>query len=70
MITPSSTASPKGVSVVKLLNYLVATVDKALIEHLLEDPPDRLHEPRVHRLVVVVEVDPSAKPRDRVAPLL
>ncbi len=42
--------------------YLEALVDKPLVEHLLEDPPDRLHVPRVHCFVVVLEVDPSSQP--------
>ena len=37
---------------------------------LLEDVPGRLHEFRVHSLVIVVEVDPSAEPTDDVSPLL
>lgn len=48
----------------------VATVDLALVEQLLEDPPLGLHEGWVHGLVVVVKVDPAAETLDGVAPLL
>ena len=44
------------------------SVDAALVPELLEDPPHRLHEAEVHRLVVVVEVDPAAHARDGLAP--
>ena len=50
-------------------HHLEAAVDEALVPELLDDPPHRLHVPDVHRLVVVVEVDPAAKPRDGAAPL-
>ena len=46
----------------------VRLVDAALVPELLEDPPDGLHEAEVHRLVVVVEVDPAAHARDGLAP--
>ena len=38
-----------------------APVDHALVVHLLEDPPDGLHEPGVHGLVVVFKIDPPEK---------
>ena len=47
----------------------VRLVDAPLIPEPLEDPPDGLHEARVHRLVVVVEVDPTTHARHRLAPL-
>ena len=47
----------------------VRLVDAALVPELLEDPPDRLHELGLHRLVVVVEVDPATHARHRLAPL-
>jgi hypothetical protein len=50
-------------------HHLEAAVDGALVEQRLEDPPLRLHEARVHGLVVVVEVDPAAQTLDRVPPL-
>ena len=43
-------------------------VDAALLPKLLEHPPHRLHEAEVHRLVVVVEVDPAAHAGDGLAP--
>ena len=46
----------------------VGAVDAALVPELLEDPPHRLHEAEVHRLVVVVEVDPAAHARYGLAP--
>mmetsp|Transcript_43374 Transcript_43374/g.92874 ORF Transcript_43374/g.92874 Transcript_43374/m.92874 type:complete len:319 (+) Transcript_43374:859-1815(+) len=45
-------------------------VDKAFVEEFLEAPPDGLHVGEIHGFVVVVEVDPSAKTLDDVAPLL
>ena len=47
---------------------LAASVDKALIVDLFEDPPDRLHERSVHCLIVVVEIDPSAHSVDHFSP--
>ena len=46
----------------------VGAVDAALVPELLEDPPNRLHEIGIHRLVVVVEVDPATHARDGLAP--
>ena len=46
----------------------VGAVDAPLLPELLEDPPDRFHEFRLHRLVVVVEIDPAAHARDGLAP--
>ena len=48
----------------------VRLVDAALLPELTEHPPDRLHELGVHRLVVVVEVDPAAHARHGLAPLV
>ena len=41
--------------------YLEASVDDSLVKELLEDPPDGLHEPGVHGLVVILEVNPATK---------
>ena len=49
---------------------LVSLVDEILVEELTEDPPNTLHEGRVHGLVVVLEVDPSAEAGDGRLPLL
>ena len=46
----------------------VRAVDASLVPELLEHPPHGLHEAEVHRLVVVVEVDPAAHARNRLAP--
>jgi len=40
---------------------LEATVDKTFVVELLEDPPDALHERRIHRLVVVLKVNPTTQ---------
>ena len=45
-------------------------VDATLIPKLLEDPPDRLHELGVHRLIVVLEIDPAPHTRNRLLPLV
>jgi len=37
-------------------------IDQALVPQLFEDPPHGLHELGVHRLVVVLEVDPTPDP--------
>ena len=50
-------------------HHLDALIDQAFVPQLFDDPPDRLHVPDVHRLVVVVEIDPAAETRDRVTPL-
>ena len=47
-----------------------ALVDEALVEEALEDPEDGLHELRVERLVVVLEVDPAAHAVDVGLPLV
>mmetsp|Transcript_11877 Transcript_11877/g.27864 ORF Transcript_11877/g.27864 Transcript_11877/m.27864 type:complete len:246 (-) Transcript_11877:141-878(-) len=49
---------------------LVPLVHEVLVEQLLEDPPDALHERWVHRLVIVLEVDPPPQPIDGPFPLL
>mmetsp|Transcript_80583 Transcript_80583/g.184579 ORF Transcript_80583/g.184579 Transcript_80583/m.184579 type:complete len:441 (+) Transcript_80583:2409-3731(+) len=45
------------------------TVHHPLQEQLLEHPPPGLHEGRVHRLVVVVKIDPPTEPGDDLPPL-
>jgi len=47
----------------------VALVDEPLIPKRLDDPPDRFHVIGVHRLVVMVEIDPASEARDDLAPL-
>jgi hypothetical protein len=42
-------------------SHLESLVDQSFIKELLEHPPHRLHELRIHGLVVVVEVDPTTK---------
>ena len=49
-------------------HHLEALVDQPLVPELLDYPPHRLHVPRVHGLVVVVEIHPAAEPRDGLAP--
>src|SRR5512145_628125 len=44
-------------------------IDATLVPQLLEYPPDGLHEVGVHRLVVVVEVDPAPHTRYDRAPI-
>lgn len=41
-----------------------AAKHELLVPQLLEHPPDRLHERRVQRLVVVLKVDPPTHARD------
>ena len=50
-------------------HHLEALVDQPLVPELLDHPPHRLHVPRVHGLVVVVEIHPASEPRDGLAPL-
>ena len=45
-----------------------ALVDETLVVDLLEHPPDGLHEPGVHGLVVVLEVNPPAHPSNDLFP--
>ena len=51
-------------------HHLEAAVHQALVPELFQDPPDRLHVPGVHGLVVVVEVDPAADAAHDGAPLV
>ncbi len=48
----------------------VALVDQVAFPQRLEDAPDALHEGEVHRLVVVVEIDPASEARDHIAPFV
>eukprot|EP00760_Papus_ankaliazontas_P021320 PhM_4_TR18673/c0_g1_i1/m.71141 len=50
-------------------HHLEAAVDELLVPELLEDPPDGLHVREVHRLVVVLEVDPATEARHDLLPL-
>ena len=50
-------------------HYPVGFVDEALVPQLLERPDDRLHIVEVHRLVVVLEIDPAGLTGDRLFPL-
>lgn len=47
-------------------HHFETLIHKSLLVQLLENPPYRLHEPRVQGLVVVLEVDPPTKPCDDV----
>jgi hypothetical protein len=58
----------RGLALVAVGQDLVALVDQALVPQLLEDPHRGLHEGRVHRLVVVDEVDPPRLARDVAVP--
>ena len=49
---------------------LETTVHEVLLVDRLEHPPHALHVPRLHRLVVVLEVDPAPHAPDRLLPLL
>jgi hypothetical protein len=60
----------RGVELPRVGHDAVGLVDAPLVPELLEHPPDGLHEGDVHRLVVVVEVDPAAHAGDGLAPLL
>ena len=46
-----------------------AFVDEPLVVELFEDPPDGLHVPRVHGLVVLLEVDPTTHTPNDVLPV-
>ena len=48
---------------------LVALVNQAAVPQRLDHPPEGLHVPSVHGLVVVVEVHPAAKAGDGLPPL-
>lgn len=51
-------------------HYLAASIDQSFVKNLLKDPPNRLHETKVHGLIRVVKVNPSAQSVDNVFPLL
>ena len=44
--------------------YLVSSVNESLVVELFEDPPDWLHVPGIHRLVVIVKVYPTTQTGD------
>lgn len=44
-------------------------VDEALLVELLKDPPDALHELRVHRAVVIIHIHPASHALDDFSPL-
>lgn len=50
--------------------HLEALVDQALLEELLEYPPDRFHEAGVQGFVVILEVNPAPHAPDGCFPLL
>ncbi|EPY28156.1 hypothetical protein STCU_05273 [Strigomonas culicis] len=54
----------------RVRHHLEPTVDVVLRVELGEDPPDRLHIVELHRLVVVIEVDPATGALHRLAPLV
>ena len=41
--------------------HLKTPVHESFVIELPEHPPDALHEPRVQRLVVILEVDPASE---------
>ena len=43
---------------------LVSLVDEILFPQRLEDPPYALHVPRLHGLVIILEIDPAAEASD------
>mmetsp|Transcript_5181 Transcript_5181/g.10350 ORF Transcript_5181/g.10350 Transcript_5181/m.10350 type:complete len:313 (+) Transcript_5181:2205-3143(+) len=49
---------------------LIALIHQPLLEQLLKHPPHALHESRIHRLVIVLEIDPTPQPRHGSLPLL
>eukprot|EP00966_Prymnesium_polylepis_P237473 5492223-Prymnesium_polylepis.2 len=51
-------------------HHLEAAVHEPLLVQLLEHPPHRLHERQVHRLVVILKVNPAADALDGLLPLL
>ena len=53
----------------RVRDHLECLVHEILIPQLLEAPPHRLHIRRVHRLVVIVEVDPSSDAAGDVVPV-
>ena len=48
---------------------LKSTINKTLLEELLEDPPNRLHEREIHCLIRLVHIDPSSHPLHNLFPL-
>ncbi len=50
-------------------NDAVALIDQPFVEELFEGPHDALHVGDVHRLVVVLEIDPARLPRDIALPV-
>ena len=41
--------------------YLESPVNQSLVEELFKHPPDALHEPGIHCLVVITKVDPPTQ---------
>ena len=60
----------RGLRSPRIRQYPVRLVDQVLLPEPLEGPHDALHEREVHRLVVVVEIDPPRLPVHVALPLV
>ena len=60
VVHPRLKVGQRGAQPPRVRHDLVALVDQALVPQLGKDPPDRLHKLGVHRLVIVVKIDPTA----------
>ena len=70
VVAPGLEVGERGAQLPAVGHDTVRFVDTPLLPKLLENPPDGLHELRVHGLVVVVEVDPPPHPGDGTSPLV
>ena len=64
VVHPQFVAGQRGLVIPAIRQHPVALVGQAFVPELLERPDHRLHERRVHRLVVVVEIHPAGLPGD------
>ncbi len=70
LVHPQLVRGQRGLVVPAVGQHPEALIDQPLVVELLEGPQDALHEARVERLVVVVEVDPPRLAGDVGPPLV
>ena len=70
---PSNMASPTSISPSQPPSslsfecpYFEATINETFLVQLFEDKPNWFHEPRIHRLVIILEINPSAHSIDHI----
>mmetsp|Transcript_9074 Transcript_9074/g.20500 ORF Transcript_9074/g.20500 Transcript_9074/m.20500 type:complete len:243 (+) Transcript_9074:3037-3765(+) len=49
---------------------LVPLIHQILLEQFLKHPPHTLHKRRIHRLIIILKINPTSQPRNSAFPLL